>query len=87
MVKNKRNDEAGRILVLDVSFDDTDYFLANIYNANTENEQIKVLNNLHHLLDSLDIQNKQIILARDFILFLEATLETEGDSSCLKRNL
>ena len=59
VVKNKRNDDAGFILILDVSIDDTDYILVNIYNANIETEQIKVLNNLHLLLDSLDIhQNK-----------------------------
>ena len=59
VVKNKRNDDAGRILILDTSIDDIDYILVNIYNANTETEKIKVLNDLHLLLDSLDIhQNK-----------------------------
>ena len=83
VVKNKRNDDAGRILILDASIDGTDYILVNIYNANTETEQIKVLNNLHLLLDSLDIhQNKQIILAGDFNLFLDTTLEAEGGSPC-----
>ena len=58
-VKNKRNDDDGLILILDVSIDDTDYTLVITYNANTETEQIKLLNNLHLLLDSLDIhQNK-----------------------------
>ena len=86
VVKNKRNDDAGRILILDASIDGTDYILVNIYNANTETEQIKVLNNLHLLLDSLDIhQNKQIILAGDFNLFLDTTLEAEGGSPCLKK--
>ena len=86
VVKNKRNDDAGRILILDVSIDDTDYILVNIYNGNTETEQIKVLNNLHLLLDILDIhQNKQIILAGDFNLSLGTTLEAEGGSPCLKK--
>ena len=59
VVKNKRNDDAGCILIFDVSIDDTDYILVNIYNGNTETEKIKVVNNLHLLLDSLDIhQNK-----------------------------
>ena len=63
VVKNKINDDAGHILILDVTIDDNDYILVNIYNANTETEQIKVLNNLHLFLDSLDVhQNKQIIL-------------------------
>ena len=57
-----------------------------IYSTNTETEQIKVLNNLHLLLDSLDIhRNKQIILAGDFNLFLDTTLEAEGGSPCLKK--
>ena len=44
------------------------------------------MNNLHLLLDSLDIhQNKQIILAGDFNLFLDTTLEAEGGSPCLKK--
>ena len=86
VVKNKRNDDTGRILILDASSGGTDYILVNIYKANTETEQIKVLNNLHLLLDSLDIhQNKQIILAGDFNLFLDTTLEAEGGSPCLKK--
>ena len=85
VVKNKRNDDVGRILILDASIDCTDYILVNICNANTETEQIKILNNLHLLLDSLDIhQNKQITLAGDFNLFLDTTLEAEGGSPCLK---
>ena len=60
--------------------------IRNIFNPNTETEQIKVLNNLHLLLDSLDIpQNKQIILAGDINIFLDATLEVEGGSHYLKR--
>ena len=44
------------------------------------------MNNLHLLLYSLDIhQNKQIILAWDFNLFLDTTLEAEGGSPCLKK--
>ena len=86
VVKNKRNDDAGRILILDASIDDTDYILANIYNANTETEQIMVLNNLHFLLDSLDNdQNKQTILAGDCNLLFVITLETAGGSRCLKK--
>ena len=86
VVKYKRNDCTFRSLILDASIDDTDYILVNIYNANTETEQIKVLNNFHPLLDSLDIhQNKQIILAGDFNLFLDTTLEAEGGSPCLKK--
>ena len=60
------------ILILDITIDDTDFILVNIYNANTETEQIKVLNNLHYLLNRLDIHHdkKKIILAGDFNIFL-----------------
>ena len=91
-VKNKRSDGAGCILILDITIDDTDYLLINIYNVETymniETDQIKVLNNLRLLLDRLDIrQNKQIILAGDWNLFLNITLGVKGGSPCLKRNL
>ena len=45
VVKNKRNDDTDHILIFDVIIDDADYILVNIYNANTETEQIKVFNN------------------------------------------
>ena len=45
------------ILILDITIDDTDFILVNIYNANTETKQIKVLNNLHYLLNRLDIHH------------------------------
>ena len=46
----------------------------------------KVLNNLHLPLDRLDIhQDKQIILAGDFYLFLDTTLEAQGGLPCLKK--
>ena len=62
VVKSKRNCQPGRILILDVTIDDTDYILIDVYSANTETEQIFVHPNFYFLLDSLDIhQNKQII--------------------------
>ena len=55
---------------------------------NTETEQIKVLNNLHLLLYSLDTHvNQQIILAEDFNLLLDTTLEALEIQLVLKRNL
>ena len=56
VVKSKRTDHHGCILRLDVTIDDTDYILINTYNANSEIEDIKVLNNLHFLLDSFDFR-------------------------------
>ena len=45
VIKNKGIDGTGPILILDLTTDDTDYILVNICSANTETEQIKILNN------------------------------------------
>ena len=45
------NDKHGRILILDVTIDGSENTLVNFYNANTENEQLKVLND--HLAGDL----------------------------------
>ena len=37
-VKKKQTDHNGRILILDVSINDSEYILINLYNANTEKE-------------------------------------------------
>ena len=46
VVKNQFNDDNGRILILEVRIDDTEYLLVTIYNANTEKELLKALINL-----------------------------------------
>ena len=45
-VKKLHTDHGGRILMLDVSINDSEYILINLCNANTEKEQIEVLSNL-----------------------------------------
>ena len=52
-VKKQQTDYSGCILILDVSIIDSEYILINIYNANTEKEQIEVLSNLFALLKTL----------------------------------
>ena len=55
----------GRILILDVSVNDSEYILINLCNANTEKEQINVFSNVFALLKNFDINpKKQIIVAR-----------------------
>ena len=43
IIKEQRTDKEGHILILNVSINDSEYILINLYNANTENEQIDVL--------------------------------------------
>ena len=63
----------GRILILDVSVNDSEYILINLYNANTEKEQINVFSNMFVLLKKFDInKKKQIIMAGDFNLLFDS---------------
>ena len=43
-------DNSGRISVLDVTIDGTEYLLINLYNGNTEPEQLKILESLSKVL-------------------------------------
>ena len=41
VIKKLLNDKNGRILILEVTTDDTEYLLINIYNANTEQHELE----------------------------------------------
>ena len=45
-IKKKLSDNNGRILVLYVTIDGTEYLLINLYNGNTEREQLKTSESL-----------------------------------------
>ena len=55
----QETDKEGRILILDASINDSEYILINLYNANTEKEQIDVLNNMLVLLEKFDTNKKK----------------------------
>ena len=48
--KKQETDKEGRILILIVSANDSEYILINLYNANTEKKQINVFSNMFALL-------------------------------------
>ena len=80
-------DKNGRILILEVTIDDTEYLLIKIYNANTEQHQLKTLQNLSILLENYDnFYDKNVILAGDFNIFFNKKLECNGEEQLLKRN-
>ena len=84
IVKKKQTDNEGRILILDVSINDSEYILINLYNAKTENEQIDVLSSLFELLEEFDISpTKQLVMAGDFNLFFNSKLEAQGGNPIL----
>ena len=82
---NKINkDDHGRILIVDANIDDQSFVLINFYNANTESEQINTIFELNQLL-YLD-STKKVVLAGDFSLFFDASLEALGGNPTLKKN-
>ena len=63
-------DKHRRILILDVTIDGSEYILVNIYNANTESEQLKVLNGLHELMKKINITHGMQLLILIYFLAL-----------------
>ena len=87
-VNNQKTDD-GRTLILDVTINDANFVLINLYNANTETEQVSVLNNLSSLLEKFDVTlEKNLIFAGDFNLFLNSKFDAkEGKPAIKKKSL
>ena len=88
--KNKfnriKNDNQGRILMVDAAIDEETFVLINLYNANTEIEQIKTIYELDQLLSVFCLDtNKKVILAGDFNLLFDPSLEASGGKPALKK--
>ena len=78
-VLNKKQDESGRILILDVKLSDNNFLLINLYNVNKESEQLNTLSTLCYLLDDItDLHCKNIILGGEFNIFFNLTCEARG---------
>ena len=85
---DKKSDENGRILITDAKVNDEKFLLVNLYNSNTESEQIKTLDTLKNLLEDIDnISDKKIVLGGDLNLVFDCNLEACGGNSVLKINL
>ena len=86
-VQKQLIDIEGRILILEVEIENENYLLINLYNANTETEQLKTLNILSTLLEQIqNIGEKSIILGGDFNFYFNEKLETSGGSPLLKKH-
>ena len=76
-VLDKKTDENGRILILDVMVDETNFVLINIYNPNTETEQVTTLLHLDKILEAIkDLSDKHIVLADDLNFFFDTSLDS-----------
>ena len=75
-------------MILDVSINDSECILINFYNANTEKEQIDILNNMFVLLEKFDTnRKKQLIMAGDFNLLFDSNLDAQGGNPTIKKKL
>ena len=80
-------DNHGRILIVNANIDDQNFVLINFYNANTELEQINTICELNQLLDDCYLDStKKVVLAGDFNLFFDASLEALEGNPTLKKN-
>ena len=87
-VNRIKNDNQGRILIADADINEEIFVLINFYNANTETEQIKTIYELDQLLSDFCLDsNKKIILAGDFNLFFDPSLEASGGKPALKKKI
>ena len=57
---DKKPDKNGCILILDVKVDDFNFILVNIYNPNTETEQVATLHDLDIMLETIKDLNDKI---------------------------
>ena len=62
------------------------FVLINIYNADTESEQLEILSDLVSIIDKVnDIQSKNIVLGGDFNVIFDISLASLGENPCLKK--
>ena len=84
-VKKKLSDKKGRVLILDTRIDGSDFLLINIYNTNTEKEQVSVLNELTTILSNFqNTLNHNFIFGGNFNIFFDASLDAKGGTPTLK---
>ena len=87
VIKKQLNDKNKKILILEVTIDNTNYLLINIYIANREKYQLETLQNLSILVENHDnFYDKNVILAGDFNLFFIKSLNVKGEEQLLKSN-
>ena len=69
MKEHKANE--GRFLIIECSIQDHPFLIINLYNPNIESEQVKVVEDLEKLINSIDSDHDyQVILGGISILFL-----------------
>ena len=86
-VLKESKDTSGRILILETAIGDEKFLLINCYNANTEKDQLDVLNLLMSMLDGHDVDGDcKTILGGDFNLIFDTNLDCSGGNPSLKKH-
>ena len=85
-IVSQKQDHLGRILLLEVKIEETQFVLINIYNPNTETEQSKILDDLLDFTEDVEnINNKKIIFGGDFNLFFDQNYDALGGTPTYKK--
>ena len=72
-------DNNGRYIVLNVLIDNNPVILVNYHAPNVESEQLRLLNELNHIFNSLEITgNTMFIWGGDFNMIFDITLDADG---------
>ena len=73
-------------MVTEVKIEDSVFVLINIYNGNTESEQLHTLNKLINIPETFrDIQDKSVVLGGDFNVIFNPSLDSEGCKPVIKK--
>ena len=81
------NKQVGRILILDVNIDEIRYVLVNLYNTNTEVEQVQVLSELSKLMKNINfLEENCLVLAGHRNVFLETKRKEKRKEVYLRYN-
>ena len=73
-------DDGGRFIVLNTLIEDSPVVLINYYAPNEEKDQLKVLDDLNHILDNIDISEDTVLVwGGDFNLIFDIRPDADGD--------
>ena len=85
-VNRMKNDNQSKILIMDADIDEGTFVLIKLCNTNAETGQIKTIYKLNQLLGDFCLDsNSKIILAGDFNLFFDPSLEISSGKPALKK--
>ena len=86
---NTASDKNKRILILDVELNGTNFLLTNLYNSNTEYEQLSAFSTLQKTTSKIWWlqQQKNIAFGGDLNLIFDCEVDASGGNPTLKKYL